>query len=77
MFGFIKKYFFTGLTFLLTLASVNLLSCISMNSQECKVSPQIINVNRDEPVFFPFSIKTSKCNGSWNNINNPYPNLWV
>ena len=72
MFGFIKKCFFTGLTFLSTLASVNLLSCISNNNQECKVRPQIVNVNRDEPVFFPFSIKTSKCNGSCNNINNPY-----
>ena len=45
MLGFIKKCFFTGLTFLLTLTSVNLLSCNSMNNQECKVSPQIVNVN--------------------------------
>ena len=36
MFGFIKKCFFTGLTFLLTLTSVQSLSCISMNNQECK-----------------------------------------
>ena len=55
-----KKYFFTGLTFLLTLTSVNWLSCISMNNQECKVRPEIVNVNSKEPVFFPFSIKTSK-----------------
>ena len=55
----IKKSFFTGLTFLLTLTSVNTLSSISMNNQECKVRPQIVNVNNEEPVFFPFSIKTS------------------
>ena len=55
-----KKYFFTGLTFLSTLTSVNWLSCISMNNQECKVRPEIVNVNSKEPVFFPFSIKTSK-----------------
>ena len=60
MFGFMKKYFFTGLTFLSTLTSVNWLSCISMNNQECKVRPEIVNVNSKEPVFFPFSIKTSK-----------------
>ena len=60
MFGFIKECFLTGLPFLPTLTSVNLLSCISMNNQECKVRPQIVNLNRDEPVFFPFSIKTSK-----------------
>ena len=48
-----------------------------MNNQECKVRPQIVNVNSDEPVFFPFSIKTSKCSGSCNNINNPYAKLCV
>ena len=48
-----------------------------MNNQECKVRPQIINVNVDDPVFFPFSIKTSKCSGSCNNINNPYAKLCV
>ena len=80
MFGFIKKCFFTGLIFLSTLAGVNSLntiplSCISMNNQECKVRPQIFNVNGDDPVFFPFSIKTSKCRDSCNDINNPYAKL--
>ena len=32
-----------------------------MNNQEFKTRPQ---VNGDEPVFLPFSIKTSKCSGS-------------
>ena len=63
MLGFIKKSFFTGVAFLSTLTSVNLLSCISMNNQECKVRPQIVNVNGDDPVFFPFSIETSKYSG--------------
>ena len=57
--------------------STVLLSCISMNNQECKVRPQIVNLNRDEPVFFPYSIKISKCSGSCNNINNPYGKLSV
>ena len=48
-----------------------------MNNQECKVRLQIVNLNRDEPVFFPFSIKISKCSGSCNNINNPYGKLSV
>ena len=48
-----------------------------MNNQECKVRPQIINVNSEEPVFFPFIIKISKCSGSCNNINDPYAKLWV
>ena len=77
MLEFIKRCFFTGLVFLSTLTSVNLLSCISMNNQERKVRPQIVNINGDEPVFSPFSIKTSKCSGSCNNVNNPYPKLCV
>ena len=48
-----------------------------MNNQECKVSPQIVNVNSDEPVFSPFSIKTSICSGSCNNINDPYAKMCV
>ena len=52
MFGFIKKYFSTGLTFSSTLTSINLLSavllsCILMKNQECKVRPQIVNLNGD------------------------------
>ena len=61
MFGFVKKVFLTGLTILSSFTSVNSLSCISMNNQECKVRPQIVNVNSDAPVFFPFSIKAGKC----------------
>ena len=71
MFGFIKKVFFTGLTILSTLSSVNPLKYISMNNQECKIRPVIVNVNSDEPVFHHFSIKTCKCSGSCNNINDP------
>ena len=31
-------------------------SCISMNNREYEVRPQNDNVNRDDPVYFPFSI---------------------
>ena len=48
-----------------------------MNNQECKVRPEIINVNSDEPIFYPFSIKTSKCSGSCNNINDLYAKMCV
>ena len=47
MSGFIKRCFFTGLTFLSTLTSVNSLSFTSMNNQECKVRLQIVNVNSE------------------------------
>ena len=82
MFGFIKRCFFTGLAFLSTLTSVNVfsaapLSCISMNNQECRIKPQIVNIDSKESIFFSFSIKTSKCSSSCNNINNSYAKLCV
>ena len=57
IFRFVKKVFFIGLTILsdfTNASSLNAipLSCISMNNQECKTRPQVINVNGDEPVFF-------------------------
>ena len=69
---FVKKVFFIGLTILSSFTSVNSLSCISMNNQACKARPEIINVNSNNPVFYPFSIKASKCSGNCNNINDPY-----
>ena len=48
-----------------------------MNNQECKARPKIIDVNSNEPAFYPFSIKVNKCSGSCNNINDPYAKLCV
>ena len=48
-----------------------------MNNQECKTRLHVINVNGDQPVFFPFSIETSTCSGSCNNINYPYAKTCV
>ena len=59
------------------LSCVNPLECVSMNNQECKVRPKIVNVNSNEPVFYPFIIKTRKCSGSCNNINDLYAKLCV
>ena len=75
IFGFVKKVFFVGLTILSSFTNANSLSCISMNNQECKTRPQVVDVNGHEPVFFPFSIKTSKCGGSCNNINYLYAKI--
>ena len=48
-----------------------------MNNQTSKARPEIINVNSNNPVFYPFNIKTSKCSGNWNNINDPYAKICV
>ena len=77
MFRFIKKNFLAGLTVLSRLVSTTPLSYISVNNQGCKVRPEIFNVNSNELVFYPFSIKTSKCSGSCNNINDPYAKMCI
>ena len=70
---FIKKIFFTGMTFF----SCNKLKYVSMKNQECKITPEIININSNEPSFYPYSILVNKCSGSCNNINDPYAKLCV
>ena len=78
MFEFLKEIFVSAIIFFgCNLSSVNQLECVSMNNQECKVRPGIVNVNSNEPLFYTFSIKTSKSSGSCNNINDPYAKLCV
>ena len=78
MFNFVKKvFFFIGLTILSGFTNGNSLSCISMSNQTCKTRPDFTNVNSNNPVCYPFSIKTSKCSGSCNNINYPYARMCV
>ena len=92
IFGFVKKVFFTGLTILssfinaiplstaplnTTRLNANPLSCISMSNQPCKTRPEIVNVHNDNPIFYNFSVKTSKCSGNCNNVNDPYAKICV
>ena len=76
MWIFLKKAF-TVITTLFSLPYVNSLKCISMNNQECKAGPKIINFNNNDPVFYSYSIKINKCSRSCNNINDPYFKLCV
>ena len=48
-----------------------------MSNQECKTRRQVASVNGDDPMFFPFSIDTSKCSGSCNNVNYPQAKICV
>ena len=45
IFEFVKKVFFVELTILSGFTNANSLSCISVNNQECKTRPQVVNVN--------------------------------
>ena len=57
-----------------SISKVNSLECMSMINQKCRSRPNIIDVNTNDPVFYPYSIKVNKCSGSCNNINNPMLN---
>ena len=57
MFAFIKKVFCIGSLFLSSLVRATSLSCISMKNQECKVRPEIINVNSNEPISILLVLK--------------------
>ena len=39
------------------LSNVNPLECVSMNNQECKVRPEIVNVNSNELFFILLVLK--------------------
>ena len=78
MCGFIKKVSFKAMTFFnLNPSNVNSLECVSINNQECKTKTKITNINNNEPVFYPFSIKVNNFSGSCNNINDTYAKLCV
>ena len=54
------------------LSNINSSECVSMNNQECKIRSEIINLNTNEPMCYPYSIKINRCKGSCNTMNNPY-----
>ena len=47
------------------------------NAQECKITPQKKNISSNEPLFYSYSVKISKCSGNCNYINNPYGKVCV
>ena len=77
MFKFIKQIFISALMFFSNLSSANSLECVSMKNKKCKVRPEIVGINSNNPIFYPFSIKVNKCNGNCNNINDPDAKICV
>ena len=65
MFEFVKQIFISSMMFFgCNSSNVNLLKHVSMSNEECKIRPEIVNVNSDEPTFHPYSVKINKCSGS-------------
>ena len=78
IFRFAKKVFFLS-NFINenSLLSATPLNCISMKNQECKTRPQVVNINSNNSICYPFSIKINKCSVNCNNINNTYAKTCV
>ena len=79
MFGFVKQILVSALMFFgCNISNVNSIpKCASMNNQEHKIRPKIININSNKPLFYPCSIKVNKWSDSCNNINDPYSKLCI
>ena len=73
-FSFVKKVLVLGLA-VLSSSITGALDCVSINNQECKVRPKTVDINSNNPMFYPFSIKVNKCSGNCNNINGPYAKI--
>ena len=77
MFRFVRQIFISALLFFSNPPSINPLECILMKNQECKARPKIVNINSNNPIFYPFSIKINRCRGSCNDINDPYAKICI
>ena len=75
IFSFVKKVFFLVSTVISNITGA--LEHISIKDQQCKVRPKIVDVNSNNPIFYPFSVKVNRCSGNCNNINNPYAKICV
>ena len=73
MFEFIKKCFFTAMTyFSFSVLNANSLECVSMNNEECKIRSELISTLKN-----PCFIKINKYKGSSNTMNDPYAKICV
>ena len=62
---------------LFSILKVKALECVSVINEKCMSRPKIIDLNKNEPVFYPDGIKVNKCSGDCNNINDPMAKLCV
>ena len=78
MFEFIKKVFVVAMSvFSCNALKAIPLKYVSINNQECRTRPEVMNINSNEPLFYPYSILVNKCSGSCNNISDPFAKLCV
>ena len=76
MFGFVKQIFVSAMMFFgCNISGVNSLKCVSMNNQECRIRPEITNINSNKPSFYSYTIEINNYCDIYNNINNPYSKM--
>ena len=54
--SFVKKVVVLGLT-VLSSSITGALNCVLINNQQCKVRPEIVDVNSNSSIYYPFSVK--------------------
>ena len=74
---YIKMKLISLLIGLFSIIKTRTLECVSVNNQKCMARPKIIDVNKNETIFYPLSIRINKCSDSCNNINDPMAKLCV
>ena len=53
------------------------LKCVSINNQEFNIRLKIIDINSNEPSFYPYIMEVDKCSGSCFNIDDLCAKLCV
>ena len=56
MLRFIKKIIVSAMMFI----GCDSLKCVSINDQKCKTIPAMMNINSNEPIFYPYSVLVNK-----------------
>ena len=56
---------------MLPIAVTQAIKCESLDNQPCLARETIVNINSNEPRYYPFAIKLNKCTGSCDTLDSP------
>ena len=54
---------------LLSFSRSLIIKCMSLNNEQCKIIPTLIDLNTIELKYYPFMISLDKCSGNCNNLS--------
>ena len=74
MVGFIKKHFI-GLSSFGGLLASCLIESVSLNHRLCQVRPKLVDINSNEPIYYPFTVTVNKCGGCCNTFDDTYAQI--